>query len=405
MIGSEIFKYSLKNLWLRKTRSFLTILSIFIGIMTIFIFISFGLGLYNYVNTLAGEAGADKIFVQARGMSAPGMSGFKLEENDLDTIEKTKGVKEAMGIYLKAFQVEHDNQRKYVYGMGFEPTPTNVRLMLDLATADIIKGRMLKDGDNKKVVLGYNYQIPNKIFEKPLDIGDKLLINGEKFEIIGFFESIGNPQDDSQVYMSYDGFKGLYPDEELTYAVIFARVTDVKQVDAVADRVQKELRKVRNQEEGQEDFYVQTFQDAIEQFSTALNIIIGFIIIIALVSVVVSAVNTANTMVTSVLERTKQIGIMKAIGAKSSTIRKIFLFESSFLGFTAGIIGVILGYLVASFMGGVLKGLGWGFLTPLFTPTLFIGLILFATIVGTLSGVIVAIQASRQEPVNALRYE
>ncbi len=406
MIGSENIKYSLKNLAARKSRSFLTVLSIFIGIMTIFIFISFGLGLYNYINTLAAESGADKIYVQPRGIGAPGVDSTVIfGQADLDTIDKTKGVKETLAFYMNVGEIEDKNKKRYVFISGYEPSTTSNKLLIELYGVDLLEGRMLKESDNGKIIVGYNYILPDKVLEKPVDIGDKLTINGKVFEIIGIFESIGNPQDDSNIMMNEEDFKSLYSDKKLSYAAIFIRVNNIQDIDSVADHINKDLRNARGQEEGKEDFFVQTFQDVIEQFSTALNIIIGFIILIALVSVVVSAVNTANTMITSVLERTNEIGVMKAIGAKSSTIRNIFLFESSFLGFVAGLIGVFLGWVFASIAGNILSNLGWGFLQPLFTWQLFIGLILFATMVGTLSGAAVAIQASRQNAVDALRYE
>jgi putative ABC transport system permease protein len=406
MFEIENLKYSLKNLGARKSRSFLTILSIFIGISTIFIFISLGMGLYGYVNDLAAEAGVDKLFVQPKGGGGvPGVdSTFKLTEDDLETVQKTKGIKEAMGYYLVIAEVEKGNQKKYVFGAGYEPTTQNNILLFQSMGINLDKGRELKKGDTEKVTLGYNYQVENKLFEKPVTLGEKILINSKKFEVVGFYESLGNPQDDSNIYMSDEDAK-LFSNGEASYAAIFGRVSNIDELDSIADDVTKNLRKAKDQEEGKEEFFVQTFQDAIEQFSAALNIIIGFIILIALISVLVSAVNTANTMITSVLERTKEIGIMKAIGAKRSTIRNIFLFESSFLGFIAGVIGVILGWLFAMITGKILANLGWGFLLPRYNALLFISLIAFATRLGTLSGVIVAIQASKQDPVEALRYE
>ena len=81
----------------------------------------------------------------------------------------------------------------------------------------------------------------------------------------------------------------------------------------------------RNLEEGKEDFTVQSFDDLLEDFSNALDLIIGFVVLIAFISVIVSTINTANTMITSVLERYKEIGILKAVGAKNSEIFKIYL--------------------------------------------------------------------------------
>ena len=110
-------------------------------------------------------------------------------------------------------------------------------------------------------------------------------------------------------------------------------------------------------------------------------------------------------MVTSVLERYKEIGVLKAVGARNSEIFKIFLFESSFLGFIAGCIGVLIGFLFAYAGATLLESLGYGFLTPSYSPYIFIGCILFATITGAISGVFPAINASKTNTVDALRYE
>lgn len=402
---TENLKYSVKNLLARKSRSFLTILSIFIGIATIFLFISFGFGLYDYVDKLATQSGVDKFLVQARSAGAPGTdSAFKLEDKDLEEIRRSAGVSEASGMYIKVIQVEHNKERRYTFMMGFSPTPQDIRLVEELTTVDIVKGRQLKKGDSGKAVLGYNYQFPKKIFTKAISVGDKVLINGAKFDVVGFYGEIGSPQDDSQVYLTEDDVKTLFPSDH-PYGIIIGRVNDVDRIDSTVEIVKKNLRKLRDQKKGEEDFFVQTYEELINQFMTILNIIIGFVIMIALVSVLVSAINTANTMVTSVLERTKEIGIMKAIGAKNSTIRNIFLLESSLLGLVAGILGVIFGAILANFAGAVLSGLGWSFLSPRYTWYMFAALIVFATIVGTLSGVTVAIQAAKQNPVDSLRYE
>ena len=110
-------------------------------------------------------------------------------------------------------------------------------------------------------------------------------------------------------------------------------------------------------------------------------------------------------MITSVLERVKEIGVMKAIGARNSEIFNMFLFESGLLGLISGTIGVIVGYLITDFAGNTLENLGWGFLSPFYSWELFAGLIFFATLTGAISGVIPAIKASKTNVVDALRYE
>ena len=401
----EMIKYAKTNLLMRKMRTFLTTLSIFAGITTIFIFISFGLGLHSYIQELAGESSLDKFIVQARGIGAPGLDQtFALDETDLEEVEKTLGVKRALGFYAGVAEVEHKREKKFIFISSWDPTTANNQIVEEAFGVDVKPGRSLRKGDTGKVVLGYNYQLPDKIFEYPLEIGDKIKINNEDFSIIGFFELVGNPQDDSNVYVSEEDYKRLLGADE-KFAMVFGQVHNPREVSFVVERIEKNIRENRGLEEGKEDFFVQTYEEAIEQFGAILNIVIGFVIVIAFISVVVSAVNTANTMVTSVLERTKEIGVMKAIGATRSMIRNMFLVQSGLIGFVAGLLGVTVGWAISALIGMVLSALGWSFLAPKFTMALFISLILFSTIVGVISSVTVAIQASLLKPVDALRYE
>ena len=105
------------------------------------------------------------------------------------------------------------------------------------------------------------------------------------------------------------------------------------------------------------------------------------------------------------IERIKEIGVIKSIGGKNSAVFGIFLFESGFLGFVSGVIGTLLGWGLSSLGGNILDNLGWGFLSPAFPISLFVGCIAFATITGAISGVIPAYRASKINPVTALRYE
>lgn len=401
MINKETVLYSLRNLKQRRSRSFLTIFSILIGIATIFIFISFGYGLYNYTNTLSTSSSADKLLIMSKGVG--GIMGldknFKLTEDDLKAVKKAGGVYEATGVYFKTSEIKVKKQLKYAFLVSFDP---NKPLVMDVFNTKIIKGRNLRQGDTKKVVLGYNYLIAKKIFNKALEINSIVKVDGVDMRVIGFYDTIGNPQDDSNVYITNKYLAKLHPNK--TYVEIIAKV-DIKNVEKVMTNIEKNLRKQRGLKKGKEDFFVQSFDDLLKSFSKVLNIIVGFIILIALISIIVSVINTANTMVTSVLERYKEIGILKAIGAKNSEIFGIFLFESSFLGFVAGVFGVLLGWGFSSLTGSLLKSLGWGFISPSYSTYLFMGLILFATVTGAISGIFPAYKASKTNVVEAIRYE
>jgi len=402
VISEETVKYSLKNLNQDKFRSFLTILSIFIGITAIFIFISFGIGLYEYVNEFAGSSSADKITIMTKGTGAPGLDDtFALTQEDVDIIDKTAGVYESSAMYFKPAEIKQKKLTKYAFIIGYEPDKP---IIFEVSNIDLYKGRKLRAGDKGKVVLGYNYLLPDKIFPEAYDINDKIEIQGQDFRIVGFYESVGNPQDDSQIYTTNSEMESLYGDDLKGYTMVMAEV-DIKNINTIIERVEKNLRKSRNLEEGKEDFYVQSWQELLETYNNVLNGIVGFIIAIAFVSIIISAINTANTMITSVLERRKEIGIMKAVGAKNSEIFKQFLFESSVLGFIAGILGTALGATISYGIGYFLTIAGWSFLSPSFSWQLFVGLIAFATTAGGISGAIPAYRASKINPVEALRHE
>lgn len=401
MITKENLDYSINNIKHKKTRSFLTILSIFVGITTIFVFISFGMGLYSYVQDFVGSSSADKVSVMPKGTGAPGLDDtFALTENDLQAVEKTAGVYEATALYAKVAEIKQDKLTKYVFLIGYNPDKP---LIFDVSNIKLFKGRELKSGDKGKVVLGYNYLIPNKIFPKAYDVNDKIEIQGQEFRVVGFYESVGNPQDDSQIYTNTEDFEELY-EEIKGYAWMIAQV-DENSLDTVIDRIERAVRNSRNLEKGKEDFYVQSWQDMMETYSKVLNGIIGFVILIALVSVFISTINTANTMITSVLERTREIGVMKAIGARNSTVFYLFLLESAILGFIAGTLGVLVGWALSSWAGNFLASLGWSFISPHYSFGLFAMLIIFATLTGAISGAIPAYQASKINTVKALRYE
>jgi len=400
----DFIKYVFNSIAEKKMRSFLTVLSILIGITAIFTIVSFGLGLNAYIDTLAAESGTDKLFLQAAGVGAPGTDDtFALTEEEVHFIEKIKGVKEQTAMYMNAAEIEFDDEKKFSYFIGIDPEKQT--LIDETFTVVVDEGRNLKDGDLFKVVLGYNYRLANKFFKEPVSLGEKVNINGYDFKVVGFYEEIGNPSDDANIYVTFDAFEALYPDLAGKFGWVMMRSAPGEDVEALADKVEEKFRKYRGQEEGKEDFYVQTFADALATFGAVTDILNGILILIALVSMFVAFVNIMNTMYTAVTERTKEIGIMKAIGATRGKILFIFLFEAGFLGLLGGILGIWLGYLISSAGGQIAADGGFSFLQPIFPMSLIIFCLAFATGVGLLSGVLPAMQASKLKPVDALRYE
>ncbi|MEK6820731.1 MAG: FtsX-like permease family protein, partial [Nanoarchaeota archaeon] len=165
-------------------------------------------------------------------------------------------------------------------------------------------------------------------------------------------------------------------------------------------------RKERGEKEGQETFSVQTSSQLLESFNSIFAVVQAVFVGIAAISLIVGGIGIMNTMYTAVLERTKEIGTMKAVGAKNSDILLIFLFESGLLGLVGGAIGIGLGIGIGKAVEIIAQQqLGTPFLRASFSLTLILGALLFSFVVGSVSGVLPALQASRLKPADALRYE
>ena len=401
----DFFLISFRNLRKRKVRSWLTMLGIFIGIAAVVSLISLGEGLRDAVGTQFANLGTDKLTVQAKGggFGPPG-SGVakKLTDKDFDVIEGIEGIKEVAKRYVRVGSMEFNDQIEYGYATSI-PEYEGRKLVEDTIGIDMELGRFLKREDNKKVVLGYSFY-GEDIYDKPIVNGNKVLINDEEFEVVGILEKSGSLIFDGAVYMNEEPLKELLEIED-EIDIIAIQVGDENEIPRIVEDIEKQLRKTRDAEEGKEDFTVETPQDILESLNTIVSTISIVLVGIAAISLLVGGIGIMNTMYTSVLERTKEIGIMKSIGARNSSIFYLFLVESGLLGLAGGIIGIILGYILAKIVEyAAMKFLGEGIIQVTFPIWLILGALGFAFLVGTISGVLPAVQASKMKPVDALRF-
>ncbi|MFH0831873.1 MAG: ABC transporter permease [archaeon] len=400
-IKPALIKYSLKNIYKRKTRSWLTVISVLIGIASITALVSFGYGISEYTSSFAQQMGQDKLIMMARGISMLDTNVI-MNKSDIDTIDRVNGVKEASGMYVVSAEIIYNKQKRYAMVAGIDYKNYG-EFAEELMTVKILKGNRLAGTEKSKVILGYNYMIPDKIFTKPVDLGGKVNINGLDFEVLDFYGEIGNPSDDSNIYITDVAAEQIFNSKN--YMEIFIRASPGVDTAALAEKITVDLRKERHQKEGTEDFFVQTFEQVIETFNSILNGIIAVVLLIALISVIVASVNIMNTMYASILERTREIGIFKAIGARNSEILLIFVMESGILSMIGGIIGLLIGMGIAKIAGIAISAAGYSAFKPFFSWQLSFGVLLFAFLVGIASGFVPAMQASKLKPVEALRYE
>jgi len=399
------FPLAFNNLKRRKLRAWLTMIGIFIGIAAVVGLISLGQGLQQYINEEFQKLGSDKIIIMSKTFGPPGSAVGKsliLTSNDLKVVENVRGVKWAIGFLTKSGQIKYKDESNINYIIGMDPD--EVELISEIQSFEVLEGRQLKEGDKYKIVVGYNH-VYGEIWKKPLRVGSTVEIEGAEFKIIGVMDKIGNAFDDAQVYVAKEILAELLEieDEE---SQILAKTDIGFDPQDVAETIERKLRRSRGEKEEEETFSVQTSEQLLETFNSIFAVVQAVFVGIAAISLVVGGIGIMNTMYTAVLERTKEIGTMKAIGAKNSDIMLIFLIESGLLGLVGGLIGIAIG-------AGLAKGieyvaataLGTVFLRAYFPWYLILGALMFSFVIGSLSGLLPAIQASKLKPADALRYE
>ncbi len=393
-----------RNMRKRKLRAFLTLLGILISISTIFVLISLSLGLESVVEEQFQELGADKFFIQPRGqLGPPGTEGAAtLTEDDITVIEKTAGVSEVSYWIIGNARIEFNKEVRFVNVVGVDLERTE--LYFEAFTVDPEEGRVIREGDTKDIVIGSQYK-HNNFFSKPVQLGDKIDINGLEFKVRGIMEPVGNPQDDRLISMPEDEFRELFdiPDR-IDFIVV--QVNEGADINEIADSVEKKLMRSRDVTEKTQDFTILTPEEVLESFGAVLNIVTSFLLGVAAISLLVGGIGIANTIYTSVLERTREIGVMKAVGAKNSSILTIFLIESGFLGFIGGVLGILFGIIVVkSVEYYAATALATNLLKASIPAYLVIGCLAFAFLIGAVSGLWPAYKATKVKPIEALRYE
>ncbi len=406
MFGDYV-RFALKNLASRGLRSWLTMLGIFVGIAAVVALISLGQGLQDYINQEFEKIGVNRIIVSPGGggnllFGAGGLSSAKLTDQDLKIVKSVRGVDSGTGIYRKTMYVEYDGETKEasVFGADFGRESLDYMKTIDYMIVD--EGRYLTPNDKYKAIIGR--VLAEEHFDKPVRRGDNIMVNGTAFEVVGINKRAGNPAHDLKVVIPIDILRGMYnADDEIS--MITVRVKENFNLTEVADDVKRRLRRSRDVKEDEEDFTVQTAQNLLDTFNSILGVVQVALSGIAAISLVVGGLGIMTTMYTSVLERTRQIGIMKAVGAKNKNIMLLFLIEAGVLGLTGGIIGVLLGLGIsfgASYVAEAYYDIE--LVKASADPMLIFGALAFSFIIGCVSGVLPAHQASKMRPVDAIRY-
>ena len=392
----DIFTESVKNLKRAKVRTYLTLLGVVIGIAAIVSLVSIGSGLGVAVETQLDQLGADTIFVIPGGFQN---IRTQLDEDDISDIRRIRGVSGVAPIYTDNAILEFNGERVNVSINATDPR--DAEIFDDTGFFDVRDGRQFERNESGSVLIGNN--VGRNFFDREINIRKIVRINGEDFRVVGILEPQaqsfgGGPDTGTTVYMSLDGFRRI--SDSTSPGIVFVTAVSRDIAGEVADDIEEHFEK----KYGEGSVNTFTTEQILDNINNILGVLTVFIAGLAGISLLVGGIGIMNAMITSVLERRQEIGVMKALGATNNNILTMFLIESALIGLTGGIVGILVGFGLAELIA--LIGVESGFaLTAVKNADIILGAMFFSIVVGVGSGIYPAIRAAKLDPVDALRTE
>ncbi len=406
-LQAAIFE-ALESLSANKVRTGLTILGIVIGVAAVIAMLAVGNGAQNTITGAINGVGTNLLFVFPGNQQQDVKIIQPLTQGDVNAISdslQAPSIALVAPVIMSNFDVTFGGQQTNAQVSGVTPAHESVR------NDKLTEGSFISDQD----ILGHasvaliGPDVADKLFgRKDGLVGESIRISGQPFRIIGVLESRGGGMGGSQdniVYIPLTTAQArLIHRNNNKYDIVFAQAVAPDLVTSASDEVSQILRTRHRTAIGLDDFTVMTQQDIVSTAQTITGVLTIFLGGIAAISLLVGGIGIMNIMLVSVTERTREIGLRKAIGARKRDILIQFLTESALLSLLGGIIGIGLGWFIGFIVGKVAAASG----SP-FNPTVSLDAILLATIfstaVGLFFGIYPANRAANLEPVEALRYE
>jgi len=418
---SEHLKTALVGLKTNKTRSALTMLGIVIGIAAVIIMLSIGSGAEDLIIGQIASMGSNNIFIEPgsfdKGKGGEGgMMQSMVEEMQIKTlkysdaiaISKDPTIEFASPAVFGTSRVVYKNTDKKITFMGVTPE------ILEINNTRLILGRPFTDAEVKSMarvaILGY--EVKKDLFGEINPLGKMIRIKKTNFKVIGVAEEQGMQMFqnlDQNIYVPITAAqKLLLGIDHITYIV--AKAKNERLIDQAVENIRLTLRErhnIKNPENdlSKDDFKVVSQKEAADMLSTVIGILTLFLSSVAAIALVVGGIGIMNIMLVTVTERTREIGLRKAVGARKKDILWQFLLEAVVLTIFGGIVGVVFG-IIFSFLGSVLLSRFW-MENWVFTISP-IGIVLafgVAAVIGLAFGIYPARKAAKLSPIEALRYE
>jgi len=285
------------------------------------------------------------------GGRSAGSATINLTDKDVNVIKQVPGVLYVNGMVSGRSDMIMGTEKASVSITGVDPV-----VWRSMVTTELESGRYLQPGDSNAVVIGYS--LAHETFLQPITLNRPITIGGKTFKVVGIFVQSGGGfggGGDNAVYMPVDYARDVITTNvsRNTFTSIMVKVADPTQADKIATDIITKLMPSRHVNSRTRDFTVTAFATIQQQITSVVQTISLFLAAIAAVSLLVGAVGIANTMFMSVMERTRQIGLLKALGATDGEVMKLFLMESGLFGFVGGVLGIVCGILISVIISAV----------------------------------------------------